>query len=187
MDILHLVDRLEEIFNAGTAIPLSHKLMVDEDRVLEIIDQMRVSIPEEVKKSQQVLAQRDRILAQAQEEATRTVQLAKALGAKVIVTSVAPILLTKGQGPWDPADPPSRHREEVDHAAARLAELGVQGVETVVTGGDPAHAIVELADERKADLIVLGAHDGGLVSRLLEGSVGDAVAHRAHTDVLIVH
>jgi cell division septum initiation protein DivIVA len=77
MDILHLVDRLEEVFNAGTAIPLSHKLMVDEDRVLEIIDQMRVSIPEEVKKSQQVLAQRDRILAQAQEEAARTVQLAK--------------------------------------------------------------------------------------------------------------
>ena len=77
MDILHLVDRLEEVFNSGTAIPLSHKLMVDEDRVLEIIDQMRVSIPEEVKKSQQVLAQRDRILAQAQEEAARTVQIAK--------------------------------------------------------------------------------------------------------------
>jgi cell division septum initiation protein DivIVA len=77
MDILHLVDRLEEIFNAGTAIPLSHKLMVDEDRVLEIIDQMRVSIPEEVKKAQQVLAQRDRIMAQAQEEAARTVQIAK--------------------------------------------------------------------------------------------------------------
>ena len=80
MDILHLVDRLEEVFNSGTAIPLSHKLMVDEDRVLEIIDQMRVSIPEEVKKAQQVLAQRDRILAQAQEEAARTVQLAKEKG-----------------------------------------------------------------------------------------------------------
>ncbi len=77
MDILHLVDRLEEVFNSGTAVPLSHKLLVDEDRVLEIIDQMRVSIPEEVKKAQQVLAQRDRILAQAQEEAARTVQLAK--------------------------------------------------------------------------------------------------------------
>ena len=84
MDILHLVDRLEEIFNAGTAIPLSHKLMVDEDRVLEIIDQMRVSIPEEVKKSQQVLAQRDRILAQAQEEAARTVQLAKEKGEQLV-------------------------------------------------------------------------------------------------------
>ena len=117
----------------------------------------------------------------------RTAELAKAFDANVIVTSVAPILLTKGQGPWDPADPPARHREEVDHAAARQAELGLHGVETVVTGGDPGHAIVELADERKADLIVLGAHDGGLLSRLFEGSVGDAVAHHAHTDVLIVH
>jgi cell division septum initiation protein DivIVA len=77
MDILHLVDRLEEIFNSGTTVPLTHKLMVDEDRVLEIIDQMRVSIPEEVKKAQQVLAQRDRVMAQAQEEAARTVALAK--------------------------------------------------------------------------------------------------------------
>lgn len=77
MDILHLVDRLEEVFNAGRPIPLTHSLVVDEDRVLELIDQMRVSIPDEVKKAQQVLAQRDRILAQAQEEAARTVQLAK--------------------------------------------------------------------------------------------------------------
>ena len=77
MDILHLVYRLEEVFNAGRPIPLTHSLVVDEDRVLELIDQMRVSIPEEVKKAQQVLGQRDRILAQAQEEAARTVQLAK--------------------------------------------------------------------------------------------------------------
>lgn len=77
MDILHLVDRLEEIFNSGRPIPFTHNLVVDEDRVLDLIDQMRVSIPDEVKKAQQVLAQRDRILAQAQEEAARTVQLAK--------------------------------------------------------------------------------------------------------------
>ena len=77
MDILHLVDRLEEIFNAGRPLPFLHRMLVDEDRVLEIIDQMRVSIPEEVKRAQQVLDQRDRIMAKAQEEAARTVQLAK--------------------------------------------------------------------------------------------------------------
>jgi cell division septum initiation protein DivIVA len=77
MDILHLVDRLEEIFNAGQPVPFLHRMLVDEDRVLEIIDQMRVSIPEEVKRAQQVLDQRDRIMAKAQEEAARTVQLAK--------------------------------------------------------------------------------------------------------------
>jgi cell division septum initiation protein DivIVA len=77
MDILHLVDRLEEVFNDGRPIPLTRKMAVDEDRVLELIDQMRVSIPEEVKKAQQILNQRDKILAQAQEEAQRTVQLAQ--------------------------------------------------------------------------------------------------------------
>jgi F0F1-type ATP synthase membrane subunit b/b' len=45
--------------------------------MLDLIDQMRVSIPEEVKKSQQLLAQRDRLMAQAQEEANRTVNLAR--------------------------------------------------------------------------------------------------------------
>ena len=77
MDILHLVDRLEEVFNAGRPMPFTNRVMVDADRVLELIDQMRVSIPDEVKKAQQILNQRDRILAQAQEEAARTVQLAK--------------------------------------------------------------------------------------------------------------
>jgi cell division septum initiation protein DivIVA len=77
MDILHLVDRLEEVFNDGRPIPLTRKLAIDEDRVLELIDQMRVSIPDEVKKAQQILNQRDKILAQAQEEAQRTVQLAQ--------------------------------------------------------------------------------------------------------------
>lgn len=77
MDILHLIDRLEELFNESKSIPLTHTVMVNEDRMLDLIDQMRIAIPEEVKKAQQLLAQRDRILAQAQEEANRTVALAR--------------------------------------------------------------------------------------------------------------
>lgn len=84
MDILHLVDRLEELFNESRPIPLTHNVIVDEDRMLEIIDQMRISIPEEVKKAQQILAQRDRVLAQAQEEANRTIKLAKQKGEELV-------------------------------------------------------------------------------------------------------
>ncbi len=80
MDILHLVDRLEELFNESRSVPFTHSVIVDEDRMLDIIDQMRVSIPEEIKKAQQLLAQRDRILAQAQEEANRTIALAREKG-----------------------------------------------------------------------------------------------------------
>ncbi len=77
MDILQLIDRLEELFNESKAIPLTRNVMVDEDRMLELIDQMRIAIPDEVKKAQQVLSQRDRVMAQAQEEANRTIALAR--------------------------------------------------------------------------------------------------------------
>ena len=77
MDILHLVDRLEELFNESRTVPFTRNAVVDEDKMLDIIDQMRVTIPNEVKQAQQVLAQRDRFLAQAQEEANRIVALAR--------------------------------------------------------------------------------------------------------------
>jgi vacuolar-type H+-ATPase subunit H len=77
MDILHLVELLEELFNKSHAIPLTHNVIVDEDKFLDIIDQMRISVPEEVKKGQEVYSKKDRIMAQAQEEANRTLQLAR--------------------------------------------------------------------------------------------------------------
>lgn len=52
--------------------------------MLEIIDQMRISIPDEVKNAEQIIAQRDRVLAQAQEEANRTIKLAKDKGEDII-------------------------------------------------------------------------------------------------------
>lgn len=84
MDILHLVDRLEELFNESKPIWFTHNVIVDEDRMLDLIDQMRVTIPDEIKKSQQLLAQRDRILAQAQEEASRTIALAREKAEKIV-------------------------------------------------------------------------------------------------------
>jgi cell division septum initiation protein DivIVA len=77
MDILQLIDRLEELFNDAKAVPFTHNVVVDEDKMLELIDQLRITIPEEVKKAQQVVAQRDRVMAQAQEEANRTLQIAR--------------------------------------------------------------------------------------------------------------
>jgi vacuolar-type H+-ATPase subunit H len=84
MDILHLVDRLEELFNESRPIPLTHNVIINEDRILDIIDQMRVTIPDEMKKAQQVLSQRDRVLAQAQEEANRTLSIAREKSEKML-------------------------------------------------------------------------------------------------------
>jgi hypothetical protein len=88
MDILHLIDRLEEQLNQSRPFPFTHNVIVDEDRMLDIIDQMRMAIPDEVKKAQQVLVQRDRILAQAQEEATRTLAIAREKSDQIIERDV---------------------------------------------------------------------------------------------------
>ena len=84
MDIQHLVDRLEDLVDEGRHMPFSKFTMIDEERALELIDQMRISIPEEIEKASRVLSQRDRILAQANEEAARLIQAAREQGVQLM-------------------------------------------------------------------------------------------------------
>ena len=77
MDIQHLVDRLEDLIDEGRHVPFSKFTLIDEERALEIIDQMRISVPEQIEKASRLINQRDRLLAQANEEATRIVELAR--------------------------------------------------------------------------------------------------------------
>lgn len=84
MDILHLIDRLEALLNEGRHLLLTKGVIVDEQRVWDIIDQMRIAIPEEVKKAKRVNQERDRIIAQAHEEAARIIELAREEAAGMI-------------------------------------------------------------------------------------------------------
>jgi DNA anti-recombination protein RmuC len=75
MDIQHLLDRLEALLSDSRRI--GGKLIVDAQRSWDLIDQMRISVPEEVKQAQRINQERDRIIAQAKEEASRIVELAR--------------------------------------------------------------------------------------------------------------
>ena len=112
MDILQLIDRLEELFNESKNLPFTKNVMVDEDRMLDIIDQMRIAIPDEVKKAQQLLGQRDRVLAQAQEEANRTLEIAR---------QKADQLVAKDMVVWE-----AQRRAEVILSQARSDAEGVR-------------------------------------------------------------
>lgn len=120
----------------------------------------------------------------------RAVELARASGGALVVTSVAPVLTgmaaSRGIGPYDPADPPEEHHDELAHAREFLAGKGV-AAEFELALGHPADTIVELADRHEADLIVVGTREPGFFERLLGGSVSQAVSKHAHCDVLIVH
>jgi cell division septum initiation protein DivIVA len=76
IEINLLLDRLEALLVESRPFLLTSNVIVDRDRCFDLINQMRVSIPEEVKKAQRVHRDRDRVIAQANEEAERIIALA---------------------------------------------------------------------------------------------------------------
>ena len=77
IDILSLVDRLEGLVRDAKRTPFSNKLAIDEQTLVNLIDQMRLSIPDQIQGAEALLQQRDAVLARAQDEATRMLQEAK--------------------------------------------------------------------------------------------------------------
>lgn len=118
----------------------------------------------------------------------RAADIAEKFGSRLLVTSVAPVMVPAGHGQAgiDPTDPPKQHEAELEHAQAYLSGRNMS-VELQPAIGDPADTIVEVADQNNASLIVVGTRQPSILERLLGTSVSGAVSRHAHCDVLIVH
>jgi vacuolar-type H+-ATPase subunit E/Vma4 len=78
MDILYLLDQLEEVLGAGSRLPLTSRTLVDEQEILDILDQIRVSIPDELKAARRLTQDREQVVADAHAEADRILRDADA-------------------------------------------------------------------------------------------------------------
>ncbi len=78
MDILYLLNQLEEVLGASSKVPLTSRVIVDEQEILDIIDQIRVSIPDEIKAASRITAEREQLLADARAEADQLIREADA-------------------------------------------------------------------------------------------------------------
>lgn len=61
-----LVDEMEDAIAEGRRVPFSGRLLVDEERILDIIDRMRVAIPEELKRARRIIQEQEHLIAEAQ-------------------------------------------------------------------------------------------------------------------------
>ena len=69
MDLQYLIDRLEAMVTGAKRMPITNKLMLDEQELADLIDQMRTVLPEEVRSARKVLRERDSIISEFQQQA----------------------------------------------------------------------------------------------------------------------
>jgi hypothetical protein len=71
VDIMFLLERLESLIATGTGVPTTRKVLVDKDAILDLIDQLRIAVPEEIHAAKRINAESERIIEKANEEAGR--------------------------------------------------------------------------------------------------------------------
>ena len=69
MEILTVLETLEDLIERSSGVPFSGKCLVDREEVLEIVKEMRLKLPDDIKQAKWVKEERQRILLQAQKEA----------------------------------------------------------------------------------------------------------------------
>nr|WP_300090926.1 ATPase [Sedimentibacter sp.] len=74
MDILNLLERIEDIIEEASKFPLSNKVMIDKDEILEVINEIRLKLPDEINRASWVAKERQRILNEAQTEADELIE-----------------------------------------------------------------------------------------------------------------
>ena len=71
MDVLVLIDKLDDLVHGASTLPMTDKVMIDRDQIYDLLDQMRATIPEEIKQARWIVKERQEMLAEAKEEAER--------------------------------------------------------------------------------------------------------------------
>lgn len=124
-------------------------------------------------------------LTEASEAATEmALELARRLEASLLVVSVIDPRRGGGRGPRVDQ---LRERQELaaQDLVGRGRDLGVP-TEFLIWVGEPGEQIVSAAEAEHADLVVVGSHGRGAVSRFFIGSVSEHVVRHAHCPVLVV-
>jgi nucleotide-binding universal stress UspA family protein len=131
----------------------------------------------------------------AKEAVRQAAELAKAMGAQVLLVSAyepvpeSRLRHERSDVPEDVSwmvNPREDVQAVLDDEAERITEAGVAEVETFAREGDPADAILDVAEEKNADLIVVGNKGMTGARRFLLGSVPNKVSHHAPCNVMIV-
>ena len=84
MNITDLVEELEDIVETASQIPLTNKVMIEREEMLEILNEIKIQIPGEIAEAQQISSDKERIIKEANEEADKIITSARSHAEKII-------------------------------------------------------------------------------------------------------
>ncbi len=84
MDVLVLIDKLDDLVHNAKPVPLTDQVRVDREEIFDILDQMRATIPEEIKQARWIVKERQEMLAEAKREAERIIKEGKEQQAELV-------------------------------------------------------------------------------------------------------
>jgi len=87
MNLVLLIDQLEDLVEKAPEIPITGRILLDADELFGLIDRIRESIPEEVKRAEAVSIEKERVISEGQQKAERMVAQAEEYAAKLVRNS----------------------------------------------------------------------------------------------------
>ncbi len=135
MDILYLLERLEEVLSSGSRLPFTNRTLVDDEECFAVIDQIRLSLPNEIRQARKVNADRAALLDEAEAQAEQMLRTADAEARErgkehnvaMLAEARAQELLVRAQ------DEATQVRSEADDYAFRVLQGLDQQLENLLT------------------------------------------------------
>ena len=84
MDVLVLIDKLDDLVHNARPVPLTDQVRVDREEIYDLLDQMRATIPEEIKQARWIVKERQEMLEEAKRESERVVREAREQQARLV-------------------------------------------------------------------------------------------------------
>ncbi len=84
MDVLVLIDKLDDLVHNARPVPLTDQVRVDREEIYDLLDQMRATIPEEIKQARWIVKERQEMLEEAKRESERVIREAREQQARLV-------------------------------------------------------------------------------------------------------
>ncbi|MCL6611703.1 MAG: ATPase [Peptococcaceae bacterium] len=140
MELFNALNELEEIIENSIKVPMTRRVLVDEDRLLDMLDRIRTTLPEEIRQAKWIIQEREKVLAETKKEAGRIMEdVQKQMERRIDESEIARLAKIKAEETVERAENIAREikqgaREYADEILNEL-EKKIEGIMAEIRNG----------------------------------------------------